>query len=56
MTIQKFLNLIYTKNPLKPALDKGKKKIKIVNTLSTSFLIFAANQVYYPLLKIGISV
>lgn len=38
MTIQKFLNLIYTKNPLKPALDKGKKKSRLLTLCQHRFL------------------
>lgn len=38
MTIQKFLNLIYTKNPLKPAPDKGKKKSRLLTLCQHPFL------------------
>ena len=38
MTIQKFLILIYTKNRLKPAPDKGKKKSRLLTLCQHRFL------------------
>lgn len=38
MTIQKWIFLIYTKNPLKPAPDKGKKKSRLLTLCQHPFL------------------
>lgn len=56
MTIQKFIIVIYSKNPLKPAPGKGKKKSSLLTLCQHPFLFLQPIKFIIPLLKIGISV